>query len=470
MNVPAIALALLASAPRGGEGASVFVSAPPLARAEAAQLVVHPLSGAPADGARYPRLALGGDGVLRVAFTAPVASDEGEPAEHAVRYASVGADGFGPTSELERGPDHFVNWADAPLVTADTAGRVFGAWLRTSGAGPYAYGVQIHAGGAGARRLHDDDGAGEHGFVSLVPGAGAGDVDAVWLDGRATAGGHGGHDAHGGHGGSAMQLRTRRVSLERDGEAETAALGPELLLDDRVCDCCQTSAARLADGTLVVAYRDRGDDERRDVSFVRVRESAFGAPTASAPAPVANDGWIIEGCPVNGPELVARGDRVACVWFTEAPSPRVNVAVSSAGAESFGAPLCVAARKSAPKTDEGVDPEGADLDGTDLDGTGGRASVAWLADGSLLVTYFVETDFDAGRAEWRVRRLTFDGEALAFAGGPTTLAAVDSSRRSGFARIAALPGEGADAVAVWTDVDDGYALRAARVSPAAGGR
>jgi hypothetical protein len=218
-----------------------------------------------------------------------------------------------------------------------------------------------------------------------------------------------------------MALYVRRVAAD-------GALGPERELDERVCDCCQTGAARLADGTLVVAYRDRGEDERRDVSFVAL---APGADAPTAPRPVHVDGWTIDGCPVNGPELVARGDRVACAWYTEAPGPRVLLAISAPGASAFEKPIRV-----------------------DDAATLGRASLAWLADGSLLVAYLVETDRAGARGEWRVRRFV-DG---APAGAPLVLAEVDATRRSGFLRLAA---HGSGAVAAWTDVDDGYRLRAA---------
>ncbi len=40
-------------------------------------------------------------------------------------------------------------------------------------------------------------------------------------------------------------------------------------LDNRVCDCCQTSTAITANGPIVV-YRDRSDEEIRDISIVRL--------------------------------------------------------------------------------------------------------------------------------------------------------------------------------------------------------
>ena len=45
-------------------------------------------------------------------------------------------------------------------------------------------------------------------------------------------------------------------------------LGAEVQIDKRVCECCQTSATATPDGLLVV-YRDRSQDEIRDIALVR---------------------------------------------------------------------------------------------------------------------------------------------------------------------------------------------------------
>ena len=54
--------------------------------------------------------------------------------------------------------------------------------------------------------------------------------------------------------------------IEADGR-----VAHEVQVDDRVCDCCQTACAVLDDGTVVIAYRDRSEDERRDISIRRGR-------------------------------------------------------------------------------------------------------------------------------------------------------------------------------------------------------
>ena len=67
----------------------------------------------------------------------------------------------------------------------------------------------------------------------------------------------------------------------------------ETILDARVCDCCQTTLARTADG-LFAALRDRTESELRHLSVVR------------------QDNW---------PSVMADGRRVVVAWLTGADSP-----------------------------------------------------------------------------------------------------------------------------------------------------
>jgi hypothetical protein len=56
---------------------------------------------------------------------------------------------------------------------------------------------------------------------------------------------------------------------------------------------------------------------------------------------VAEDGWYITGCPVNGPAIAAAHDVVAVAWFTAVPVNSVRVAFSFDGGRSFAAPVDV---------------------------------------------------------------------------------------------------------------------------------
>jgi hypothetical protein len=409
-----LALAPVAPLAQDGSGAEALERRP-------ARLVTEPLESPAGSPARLSSVVRGADG--RVVLTWIEEDDEGAAA---LRLARLGNDGWSEPSTVVRAPDLFLNWADFPAAQASADGTLLVAWLRR-GEGPgLAYGVEYAVstdGGAGWTepvRLHNDASPVEHGFVSLAP-CGPSAFLAVWLDGREMAAGAHDGDASGhGHGhGGPMTLRARLV--DRDGR-----LGRELLLDERVCDCCQTSVAPLG-GAWIAAYRDRSDAEVRDVAFVR-----FDPSTAGRPRPLHEDGWRIEGCPVNGPQLAPLTDGVAAAWYTGAGegAGRVQVAFLGAREVDFSDPVVV--------------DEGAPV---------GRVAVAPLEDGSVLVGWLEHLDLERGSA-WRLRRVTRAGER----GEPITLATVPGERASGFLRLAASED---GAIATWTDA--GPSVRTARV-------
>ncbi len=187
------------------------------------------------------------------------------------------------------------------------------------------------------------------------------------------------------------------------------------MIDPRTCDCCQTAAVSTPRG-LVVAYRDRTGDEIRDISIARLENGRWSAPVA-----LHADGWKITGCPVNGPALDARGDRVAAAWFTSAQdTDRVLVAFSDDGGNHFGAPLRV-----------------------DLGAPLGRVDTRCLADGSALVLW-LESMGEGPGARICLRRV--GGESGL--DSAVTVATTGSARSSGFPRMTLTKDR---VVVAWTD-------------------
>jgi hypothetical protein len=231
----------------------------------------------------------------------------------------------------------------------------------------------------------------EFGFVSMLPLA-DGAARIVWLDGR----------------------RKGETELRAATMTTAGTLGAQSVVDPRVCDCCQTSMVMTPRGPLLV-YRDRSANEVRDISIA--------APVADArSAIIHSDGWQLTGCPVNGPRLDARGNRLAVAWFSAASGrAAVNVAFSQDGGVTFGAPIRVDAGHPA-----------------------GRADVVLLADGSAIVTW-VET---ASPVSHIMARHVAEGGPL---GAPQT---IGSSITAGFPRIA-LSNE--TILAAWNS-DDGIHL------------
>jgi hypothetical protein len=108
-------------------------------------------------------------------------------------------------------------------------------------------------------------------------------------------------------------------------------------LDQKTCDCCQTSVT-ITDNGPVVIYRDRSDDEIRDISIVRLIDDNWTDPVS-----IYSDNWKISGCPINGPRVFSIANTVAIAWYTAAYDvPKVNIIFSRDGGRSFGEPILVA--------------------------------------------------------------------------------------------------------------------------------
>jgi hypothetical protein len=310
-----------------------------------------------------------------------------------------------------------VNWADFPSLEVLGKDRLVAHWLQRTGTGSYAYGVRIaqsHDGGvtwSDPVTPHRDSSRAEHGFVSLWPEGGG--VGAVWLDGRKY-----GKDGHGAE--NEMMVVATTIGAVGERSSETR-------LDERTCDCCQTTAAVTSKGPIV-AYRDRSPQEIRDIYVVRRVGGRWTSPTV-----VHNDEWHIAACPVNGPAIAARGNRVALTWFTAArDTARVNTAFSANAGASFGPPV---------RVDDG--------------NPAGRVDTVLLPDGSALVSWIERTGGDT--AAVRARRVSSRG---AF-GRSITIATSSAARASGFPRMVVA---GEHAMLAWTVPAKPSQVRVARLA------
>ena len=317
-----------------------------------------------------------------------------------VRVARYAEGAWSAPSTVVARNDLFVNWADFPSVVELSDATLVAHWLQKSGAGKYAYDVRIALSRDGGKTwsaskvLHDDGTQTEHGFASLVPDATKPLAHAVWLDGR--------HMERGG------DMTLRYATIASDG-----TIGPSTELDTRTCECCTTALAQARSG-VVAAYRDRSADEIRDITIARP-----GHP----PAPLHRDDWKIAGCPVNGPQLDARGDDVAIAWFAK---DRVNVAFSGDGGATWS---------DAKRIDAGKPTGRVDV----LLGEDGDALVTWI-DGKAIVA----------------RKVSREGEP----GELVTIAQTSTARASGFPRMARA---GDDVYVAWTEVEPQKRIRIARV-------
>jgi hypothetical protein len=363
-----------------------------------------------ATGSGEPNLATGPDGRVYLSWLEP----HGNSA-HALRFSTLEEGGWSAPRTIAQRSDFFVNWADFPSLIPLSKRTLAAHWLQRNGTAKYAYEVRIthsiDGGETWSEPLvpHRDGTATEHGFVSLFPFRDS--LGAIWLDGRNFAAAPTGAGAN-------MMLVMTAI-------APTGGAGPEHVLDERVCDCCQTSLAMASSGP-VVAYRDRLEGEIRDISVSRWSDTGWSRGTV-----VHADNWRIDACPVNGPAIDAAGDRVAVAWFTSArDTARVYLAWSGDAGASFGPPI---------RIDDGNPVGRVDVELNDE----GIAVVSWV-------------EFTSGQqADVRVRRVNADGTRSA----SMVVARTSGGRASGFPRMTA---RGDDLILAWTEAGTPSRIRVAR--------
>lgn len=356
-----------------------------------------------------PNLAAGG-GAIYLSWLRELA-EEG----HALEWSRWDGSSWSEPGVVHTSKEMFANWADFPSMLVLGDGTTVVHWLEKSGDGTYDYDVWIRRSKDGGtswtepERPYRDETKGEHGFVSLVD-RGGGRFAVVWLDAR--------------------QFRAeppkREMSLMFtlfDGSSFRA----ETSLDRRVCECCQTGAAATRDG-MFVAYRDRSENEVRDISYLRQVSGQWTEPRTLHP-----DGWEIPACPVNGPSVATRGGALAVAWFGLVDEEgRVRAILSNDDGRSFGEPI---------RLDRG--------------NALGRVDVEWLDEDTALVSW-LERIHD-GQAEVRVQRVRGDRSV----GSSVVVTRTSASRASGFPRLVRI-NEGA--LIAWTD-PEAKRIRVAKITP-----
>lgn len=342
-----------------------------------------------------------------------VNSTRGE--EATLLYSQLENDAWKKPTTITSGNDWFVNWADFP-ANATNGDVLLTSHLQKSASGTYTYDVVLNLRKLNGEiikenfLLNTDGMKAEHGFVSIIPNEQDGFL-ITWLDGRNTV-----REMKESHH-KAMTIRVAEVSSD-------GTIFNETQLDGRTCDCCQTSIAMTKNGPIIV-FRDRSKQEIRDIYFSQKKDSVW-----STSAPVFNDNWEINGCPVNGPKIVSNKKNTAVAWFTVAEeSPKVKVSFFS-DTNSFEEPIIL----------------------NDVDALG-RVDAAFINSEELLVSY-MESDEKA--TYLRCNKVTKNGTISK----AITVAEINSARSTGVPQLEILDGV---AYFVWTiSVNDKNQLKSVK--------
>ena len=365
-------------------------------------LTLKPLASPAGDASAQPQLTASKDGAI-------LSWLENAGSQTALKFSERTAPGWSDARIAAAGDDFFANDADVPSVVRLADRTLVAHWLRVNGAAASGYDLRLARSTDEGRTWstpfspHHDGTKTEHGFASLFDTGGG--LGLIWLDGRAMKPGVTPDD----EGTGDMGLRAAHFDRSWRQLSEDA-------VDLRVCECCPTAAAVSSDGPIV-AYRNRSADEVRDIYVSRFTGDAW-----TVPALVHDDGWKIDGCPVNGPAIGAAGRNVAVAWFT-APKDEGHafVAFSQDAGRTFSAPVQV-----------------------DDAGSLGRVDVEQMPDGSAVVGWIEHS----GRSTaFKVRRIERNGQRSA----AIVVTDLSGRRNSGYPRIAR---RGEELVFAWTGSGD----------------
>lgn len=392
--------ALLASACGTGE----TPAPPPASPLPATQALPPPdIAEVPAGpGSLAPRVTRIPDGGALLSWLEPEATGT------ALRWSALADSAWSAPQTIVSSPNLLLNAADVPGIGALGNGRLVAHWRETrepAGAGYDAkVALSFDSGRTWEKAVtpHRDHADAEHGFVAVFEasppfenggrertnsrpqGASGSSTEAFDLTGSSSNGASANGNAlkdrdvteidagiawiDGREAATSPQAFSSQLivtTLESGGDV---GLGLEQVLDPRTCECCPLASARAGDVTLL-AYRDRSEDDHRDIAVMR------RAPDGnwSGPVRVHDDAWQVMGCPVNGPAIDADGSRVAIAWFTASlQDPRVLLSFSDDAGSTWSDPV----RVDSPAAGQAA----------------GHAGIALLEDGSVLVTHVVRQD------------------------------------------------------------------------------
>ncbi|HJS56130.1 MAG TPA: sialidase family protein [Chitinophagaceae bacterium] len=363
-----------------------------------------------ADSCAEPYLFTDKNGLVYLSWT------EKKGKESSLKFSVFSGNKWSEPVTIASGNNWFVNWADYPVMASDGNKNLIAHYLEKSDTAKFTYDIKIISSTdsgktwSPSKKLHDDNVKAEHGFVSTASFQGG--FIAAWLDGRKSGveAGTGGHDGH--HG----EMTLRGAILDYTGNKTS-----EWELDSRICDCCQTGVAITGKGPAVV-YRDRSDDEVRDISVVRYVKGQWTSPETIYP-----DNWKIKACPVNGPRISAIGNDLAIAWFSmKNKIGEVKLIFSKNGGESFSKPV---------RIDEG--------------NSIGRVGVIMLDSARAMVCWMEGADI-------KVVKVHADGSKEV----PITIAASSEKRSGGFPQMTK---SGNKVFFAWTD-DKAKTIRTASIS------
>jgi hypothetical protein len=339
--------------------------------------------------------------------------------EPTLKFAERTAAGWSAPVKVASGEDWFITEADTPSVLRLSNGALVGDWMQSSSDEFEASNLRLvyskDNGKTWSKSFlpHHDGTITQHAFATLFELAN-GNLGLVYLDGRLT-----------------VKDREHGPMTLRYGAYDPAwTQVSDRAIDSKVCDCCTMNVAMTTDGPIAI-YRNRTDDEIRDIYVTRYEKGAWTAGT-----PVHNDGWQIHACPVNGPAITAQGNNVVAAWFTAKNDQGQSwAAFSKDGGRTFGQPI---------RLDDAA--------------SMGKVGIEILDDGSAVASWI---EFANQRSTFRVRHIDSTGARSA----PITVAGAAGTGRVG--GVPRMVRAGNELVFAWVDTPENGGVGGVKTAVAA---
>ena len=318
-------------------------------------------------------------------------------------------------SLINSSTDWFVNWADFPRITSNNNNGISVHYLQKSGDDTYSYDIKVmnskDGGGNWDKplKLHNDSTKTEHGFVSTINYNN--NFLSTYLDGRQNELAK--HDKS-----LSPQMTLRSTSYNIDGEILL-----DKLIDNKVCDCCQTDLGITQNNIPITVYRDRSQNETRDIYYSFFKDAKWSTPLS-----INDDNWIISGCPVNGPAISTFRNSSSVVWYTEEEGESVlKIAFSENITNGFNDPIIINAN----------DPIG-------------RVDIEMINETSSLISYMDYIGEKAYLKVQKVNSLTGNNKFI-------IIEEISNTRASGFPKINII--DDAKTIITWTDTTNGHNVK-----------
>jgi len=301
------------------------------------------LSSSDVDGAE-PAIASAADGSVYVAWV-----NHGQTRASDLMVARLTSEGAMQGAAVRVNPDPGMATAwrgDPPTIAVAPDQTVFIGWTaRLETEAGHATEIYVSASRDQGRtfgqpvKINDDKVPAEHGMHSLAIGT-DGRVYVAWLDERNVAP-MPATDQKMKEGTSGHHMESNReVFMASSGDGGRSFSANKRVASD-ACPCCKTALAVGGDGRVYVSWRQVLPGDFRHIA---VASSNDQGQSFTEPKIVSDDQWMLAGCPVSGPSLLAGADgRLRVLWYSAGKNGETGLYASEStdAGKTFGPRLLV---------------------------------------------------------------------------------------------------------------------------------